>query len=137
VFDDNGNKIRWIRNRWNPDELSWKFYSKQHAYWSPKKFESVVTSTTAEIESENLSRESVHKELLVYPNPILDYATVQIPESIKPKQVDIINLYGKTVKILHNINSNIISFQREDLPGGIYFIRIRARETYLRKVIIL
>ena len=93
--------------------------------------------TTDETDTEILANETINENLLVFPNPITDYATIKLPDAVEIKQIDIINVYGKTVRIIEDVYSNIISFQRENLPNGISSIRIRAKDSYLKKVIIM
>ena len=135
TYDEYGNQSDWVQNKWDPEALEWKYYSKQRSYWSEKVF--TIADTTTITTDRAVAEESINDNFLVYPNPIIDNATIKLPDAVEIKQIDIINVYGRTVRTIDKVYSNIVSFQRENLPNGIYFIRIRAKETYLKKVIIM
>jgi len=141
TYDHYGNQSDWIQNKFDPIALEWKYFSKQRSYWSKKAFTQADTTTVTGTTNLSIDRpvaeETKNDNFLIYPNPIIDNATIKLPDAVEIKQIDIINVYGKTVRIIDNVNSNIISMQRENLPNGIYFIRIRAKKTYLKKVIIM
>ncbi len=98
---------------------------------------STVTSTSTIPDPGKNATGSINDNFVVYPNPIIDYATIKLPREVEINQIDIINVYGKTVRRITEVQSNIVSIQRENLPNGIYFIRIHAEKTYLKKVIIM
>ena len=73
---------------------------------------------------------------IVYPNPFIDYATIKLSDAIQTLKIEIIDIYGRTVRTIDNINSNSVTIYRDNLPSGIYFIRIHSDDTYVKKVII-
>ncbi len=40
------------------------------------------------------------------------------------------------IRTIDNVNSNSVMIHRENLPGGVYLIRIHSDDTYVEKVII-
>ena len=81
-----------------------------------------MTDTTTITNDRPVTEETKNDDLLIYPNPIIDNATIKLPDAVEIKQIDIINVYGRTVKAIKNVYSNSVSIQRENLPNGIYFI---------------
>jgi len=53
------------------------------------------------------------------------------------KKIELINIYGNVLKTINNPDNNSITIYRENLPGGIYFIRIHSDKVFLKKIIIL
>ena len=47
----------------------------------------------------SIAEYTVNDNLLIYPNPITDNATMKLPDMIEIKQIDIINVYGKTERL--------------------------------------
>ncbi len=56
-----------------------------------------------------------------YPNPATDYIILDIPSQAELVEVDIIDLTGKTI-VRH---TNIQRIPLENLPNGVYFIRMQ------------
>ena len=44
-------------------------------------------------------------------------------------------MYGRTLRIYDRLNSNSLTMYRENLPPGLYYIRIHADRIYLRKLL--
>ena len=73
----------------------------------------------------------------------LAYAIVQ-PDSCHPFPVQdgktdaatCFGFYGRIVRTIDNVYSNSVTIHRDNLPGGISFIRIHSDDTYVKKVII-
>jgi hypothetical protein len=139
-YDEHGNQLEWIQNSWNSELNEWRYSSKQISHWSEKMFtisDTTTVTSTSTMPDPGKTTGSINDNFVVYPNPILDYATIKLPHEVEISHIDIINVYGKTVRRITEVQSNIVSIQRENLPNGIYFIRIHAEKTYLKKVIIM
>ena len=52
------------------------------------------------------------------------------------QRIDLIDIHGRTVRTIDIVNSNSVTIHRDNLPSGIYFIRIHSDDTYVKKVII-
>jgi hypothetical protein len=65
----------------------------------------------------------------IYPQPIVEYATIDIPSSIsKPINFTLFNTQGTLVKQIRNQKQGDIRFEREALPGGMYFFNISTND---------
>ncbi|KPL13657.1 MAG: hypothetical protein AMS26_13590 [Bacteroides sp. SM23_62] len=76
------------------------------------------------------------ESILVYPNPVESYVTVEILNNRKISKVEIFDLYGRILRITDNINNSSVTLQRGDLQRGIYILRIHAADIYTRDIII-
>lgn len=63
-------------------------------------------------------------ELTIYPNPFSYTATLQTKNDLNCAIISIYNLLGQQVKQIKNISKSTIVFSRDNLPSGIYFIRL-------------
>jgi len=76
------------------------------------------------------SESSGENRIKVYPNPVLDHATVEFsnPEGLN-YNLNIYNHVGQLVRSLSNLSSERIRIEKEELAVGIYLIELRnARE---------
>ena len=60
----------------------------------------------------------------LFPQPLLSEATLQLNREMKDATLIIYNLYGQPVKELHRLSGQSIPLQREQLPAGIYSLRL-------------
>ncbi|MFN3528669.1 MAG: T9SS type A sorting domain-containing protein [Bacteroidia bacterium] len=61
----------------------------------------------------------------VYPNPATDFITVRaLGENDRICEVELIDIIGKRVRIERNIMDEYYRVQRNDLPAGMYFVRV-------------
>ncbi len=60
----------------------------------------------------------------IYPNPLFSFATLQTEISLRNATLNMINKIGKTVKRIKNISGHTIPLHRDNLPIGLYFIRL-------------
>jgi len=81
-------------------------------------------------------RSPLSETLLIYPNPFSEYTVLILSDSIRPIKIELIDLYGRIVKTINNLSGNSITIYRENLPGGIYFLKIYSDDISLNKVII-
>lgn len=75
--------------------------------------------------SPNRSAAVVQAEATAYPNPATDAVTVNLPEGIA-RRIQIIDLTGKVVREILNVNESRIEVNITDLPEGIYAVRIES-----------
>jgi len=69
------------------------------------------------------------QQMLVYPNPFNQQATVQLNESLKQGiyQIQVLDILGKkhqTIELNHNSNLTSITLQRGELHNGVYFMKV-------------
>ena len=60
----------------------------------------------------------------IFPNPFSSATTLQAIKNFKDATMTIYNLAGEKVKQIKNISGEKIILQRDNLPGGLYFIRV-------------
>ena len=121
-YDTNGNKTEYIRYRWDSNANNWVYFLKDVYYWSE-----LTTS---------ISNNITDLTYLVYPNPFTDFTTIKLIDTFQTQKIELIDIHGRTVRTINNVNSNSVTILRENLPSGIYFIKIHSDDTYVKKVII-
>jgi len=84
----------------------------------------------------DLSVTSISSQLRFYPNPFSDYVTIDLSIGSQIQTIELIDIFGRTVKSIDRFEGNSITIQRDNLPGGIYFFRIHSNDTYVKKVMI-
>ncbi len=107
---------------WDSGTNEWVYGSKEVSYWSE-----LTTSIPNSI---------IDLNYIVYPNPFTDYTTIKLSDAVQTEKIDLIDIHGRTVRSIDNVNSNSVTIHRDNLPSGIYFIRIHSDDTYVQKVII-
>ena len=60
----------------------------------------------------------------IFPNPFISSTTIQTIGNLKNATLTIYNSYGQTLKQVKNISGQTISLSRDNLPSGLYFIRL-------------
>jgi Secretion system C-terminal sorting domain len=60
----------------------------------------------------------------IFPNPFISSTTIQTIGNLKNATLTICNSYGQTVKQVKNISGQTVSLSRDNLPSGLYFIRL-------------
>ncbi|MFM2284814.1 MAG: hypothetical protein RLZZ543_311 [Bacteroidota bacterium] len=111
-----GNDLSYTISQYN-DGSNW-FTSDATIYnWSMRTDYTIYP--LAIDESVNASAASLN----VYPNPSSDWFIVQGSEQLENGTLSIENSLGQTVRTL-SVTGNTIKFYREDLPAGIYFLRL-------------
>jgi hypothetical protein len=106
LFDDNGNNIEEIE------------YRRQEP----------TTSVVNNPLTDNF--------ILVFPNPIADRFTIRTSDNDQILNVDIFDTKGRIVRRIDHIENESITLTRDNLPSGLYFIRINADKIHVKKVII-
>lgn len=83
-----------------------------------------------------------NSQLKIYPNPVNDKLTINLPENIINSNLRIINSLGKEVftmdlnNTVFNENENSLEIEVSNLPAGLYFIQIQnPTKTVLSKFI--
>ncbi len=62
--------------------------------------------------------------ITLYPNPFSSWTTLQSDIALKKATLTVYNSQGQTVKQMDNIAGQNIILYRDNLPGGLYFIRL-------------
>ena len=77
------------------------------------------------------------ESLLIYPNPIIEKATIKTVDFSKIENFRILDIAGKTIKEMKIKGEQYVVFHKKDIPNGIYFIEITSKDKkYLQKIII-
>ena len=105
--------------RWDTISHDWIYLSKTVSFWSVLKAS----------DSDNIN-------YIVYPNPFSDYTTIRFLNANPVQHIDLIDVNGRIVRIIDNINRSSVTIHRENLTPGIYFIRIHSDDIYVKKVFI-
>ena len=108
--------------RWDSETYDWIYNSKTVYYWSE-----LTTS---------LSNNIIDLNYIVYPNPFTDYTTIKLTDTFQIQKIELIDIHGRIVRTVDNVNSNTVTIYTDNLQSGIYFIRIHSDDTYVKKVII-
>ncbi|MFH0757194.1 MAG: T9SS type A sorting domain-containing protein [Bacteroidota bacterium] len=74
--------------------------------------------------------------LKVYPNPFRSTATVEWQSNGIIQRIDLVNMLGQTVRTIDHPQGNSVTLTRENLPSGIYFLKICGEETVITKLMI-
>ncbi|MBX7241546.1 MAG: T9SS type A sorting domain-containing protein [Bacteroidia bacterium] len=114
----------WVRL--DMSGASTSFTVKDYAYESSPNT-CIQAGQTALSIDENTSRSGFS----VYPNPVIPFATIQTKDNLKNATLTICNSNGQTVKQIHNLSGQTFSVSRDNLPGGVYFIRITDENTFI------
>lgn len=122
VYDVNGNQTERYSYKCDSETNDWIYSSKFLSYWSE-----LTTS---------ISNNIIDLNYIVYPNPFRDYTTIKLPYDAHTQKIELIDIHGRTVRSIDNVNSNSVTIHRQNLPSGFYFIRIHSEDTYVKKVII-
>ena len=72
---------------------------------------------------------SVHElnndqDLSIYPNPFSDKTILQLDYPLQNATLTLYNSFGQVVKQMENLSGQTIALQRDDLPSGLYFLRL-------------
>ena len=79
----------------------------------------LFVSSTSSVQ-ERISNES----LLIYPNPIVEKATIKITDFSKIENFRMLDITGKTIKEMKIKGEQYVMFHKKDIRKGIYFIEI-------------
>ena len=82
------------------------------------KYTSPNSSIDPELIDENL--------ISIYPNPVLDFATIEINRNTKPEDISIYNMSGQKVNNdnIRKVDEKQYQFSRKNLPSGMYTLTL-------------
>ncbi|MBE0663497.1 MAG: T9SS type A sorting domain-containing protein [Bacteroidales bacterium] len=60
----------------------------------------------------------------IFPNPFNNQTTLQTDNILKNATLSVYNCFGQTIKKIRNISGQTITINRDNLPSGVYFIRL-------------
>jgi len=120
--------------------LDFYFEAYAHLYCVKKNDQTVWTYDTS-YQCELINRIgsiNFHRQISVIPNPFSVSTSISVSEILKNADLTIYNALGQEVKKIKNISGGVIEIQRDNLPGGVYFIRLSQENNIItnQKVII-
>lgn len=62
--------------------------------------------------------------VIVFPNPADDFITLKFNNFSSDFNVTLYNSFGKILRIYEDINSDNFKIQRENIPSGVYFLKV-------------
>jgi hypothetical protein len=89
----------------------------------------ITDSTTSLIES------AKSMELFVYPNPFKESLHVFNPGNVPIREIDLLDISGKSILIRRNIKGSNIEIFRDGLPRGMYILKIVSDKVYQYKIL--
>ena len=89
---------------------------------TPKVFFNELNSSILSAINENFGLEK--SNLLVSPNPFSIETVLQADNGFKNATLMVYNSFGQTVKQIKNINGQTVTLYRDNLPCGLYFVRL-------------
>lgn len=87
-------------------------------------YSSKILIGTATICTTGIDENNSEKGISIFPNPFSSATIVQINNVLKDATLTVYNALGQQVKQLKNISEQTITFHRDNLPSGLYFIRL-------------
>ena len=100
-------------------EMSGSFTIKDYAYESTPN--ACIQSGQTSL---GINQNATKNVFSIFPNPFISSTTIQTVGNFKNATLTICNSYGQTVKQVNNISGQTVSLSRENLPNGLYFIRL-------------
>jgi len=74
----------------------------------------------------------------IFPNPFYTQTNIQADKVFKNAILTVYNSFGQQVKQIKNISGQKITFYRDNLPGGMYFIRLtQGNETVSSNILVI
>ncbi len=75
-------------------------------------------------------------EVNLYPNPFRSYTTLEIIRGEKINGIQLLNMLGQMVRQINYTEGETTIIERNGLPAGLYFLRIQANHTIIKKVLV-
>ena len=60
----------------------------------------------------------------IHPNPFTNTGTIEFNAEMQNAEIEIYNMFGQKTKVINHVSGRRISFNRDDLQSGIYFIHL-------------
>ncbi len=66
------------------------------------------------------------------PNPATDFISIQTQNDLNSATIEILTIDGRTVQIMKTVRGNRIDIPTDQLPNGVYFLRVMDEEKFLK-----
>lgn len=86
--------------------------------------DTIINSQTANCFIASVNELVNSNKIKIYPNPFSSLTILQTDNILHNATLTVDNIFGQTVKQIKNINGQTITFNRDNLANGLYFIRL-------------
>jgi hypothetical protein len=62
--------------------------------------------------------------ITIFPNPFSSQTTLHSDNILKNATLTVCNTYGQTIRQIKNISGQTFTFNRDNLPAGLYILRM-------------
>ena len=66
------------------------------------------------------------------PNPATDFISIQTQNDLNSATIEILTIDGRTVQIMNKVRGNRVEIPTDQLPNGVYFLRVTDEEKFLK-----
>ncbi len=119
---------------------TWNYYVIQTNFVpppTPMKNGEEFRSISNILSTQNLAKMPSQNTILIYPNPAKDIATLTFDN---PKRLEyemkVLNINGQTMLSVKGVTSNMLSFDINELPTGLYLIQLVGESLFMGKMLI-
>jgi hypothetical protein len=71
-----------------------------------------------------VNENSINNRFSIFPNPLISETTIETSYDLKNASLTLYNAYGQAIKQVNNISGQTLSLSRDNLPSGLYLIRL-------------
>jgi hypothetical protein len=103
-----------------PDSVILTCYKSDTIMWSNPYYNACNTN----ILLSNKDLAAVDNKVSIYPNPFPTQTTLQTANRLINASLTVYNSVGQTVKHVDNLAGQTVTFHRDNLPSGLYFVRL-------------
>ena len=64
----------------------------------------------------------------LFPNPATSYSVLTLEEPASDATIELYDAGGKLVQTINNVNGTIVRIERNDLPAGVYFVKLISQD---------
>ncbi|MBI2966804.1 MAG: T9SS type A sorting domain-containing protein [Bacteroidetes bacterium] len=82
------------------------------------------TTTNCQIVTSVNSIDKLLSVVKIYPNPLSILTTLRLDKYLSDASLTVYNSFGQKVKQIKNITGQTVTLHRDNLPSGLYFIRL-------------
>lgn len=126
--------VLWAAGRNNYGQLGYGSFTTANSN-TPVLAKTICSS----LSTSNSSLYEPKDKVIIYPNPFSTQTTIQTWTSLQNETLSVFNSNGLEVKQIRNVFGEKIIFHRDNLPSGLYFIRLTGnhQEIKIAKLLII
>ncbi|MBK7691796.1 MAG: M4 family metallopeptidase [Bacteroidetes bacterium] len=124
-----GNRIKLLEvENYESKELKCKFIADNGITYEDLRivhFSNINEDLNSNKSNQNIAMQAVtvHKEIIVYPNPANNVVNIKLPNSVSSAEVEVYNLNGQII-LKQSINDILNKIYTKDFYSGIYLLKI-------------